>query len=41
MPVLLLTARHDLAGAEDYVVKPVHLPELLAGLRAPTSGRSC
>jgi len=41
-PVLLLTARDELgdrvagldAGADDYVVKPVHLDELAARLRA-------
>lgn len=41
-PVLLLTARDELpdrvagldAGADDYVVKPVHLEELAARLRA-------
>lgn len=41
-PVLLLTARDDIsdrvagldAGADDYVVKPVHLEELAARLRA-------
>ena len=42
MPVLILTARdalHDRAqgldlGADDYMVKPFELPELLARLRA-------
>jgi two-component system response regulator QseB len=42
IPVLLLTARDELAdrvagldaGADDYVVKPVHLDELAARLRA-------
>lgn len=42
LPVLLLTARDELpdriagldAGADDYVVKPVHLDELAARLRA-------
>src|SRR5262249_14522784 len=42
VPILILTARDDLDarvqgldfGADDYVLKPFHLPELLARIRA-------
>lgn len=48
LPVILVTGRGDIedrvrgleAGASDYVVKPVNMPELIARLRAQLRGRA-